>query len=210
MSQVNTLSSLQTLILCSNQIATMPSLSGLTQLTGLDMDNNQIVDMSPVNTLANLQWLSMENNQVSNLPDLSRMLNLSTLDLCSNQITNIGGLQGMSHLGYLYLGNEKGLNNIQALIPAYDHGCFRQGEVDLMNDPLDDPDSAKVIALLTSGGVEVDTTADLDSDAVLQPKARFQEKIMAHRSNEAKTTREIGGLAKKGAPRVSHSTLKRN
>jgi internalin A len=156
MSPVTSLAALQTLTIYSNQISALPNLTGLSQLTGLSLDNNQITDMSPVTVLASLQWICMENNKVAVIPDLSGMVNLNTLDLCSNQVTDLSGVAGMANLVNLFLGNEPGLNVINALLTAYGNGSLRNGDVDLMNDPLGDPNAAAVIATLTTDGVEVD------------------------------------------------------
>lgn len=158
-SPVTALPAIQTMLFDTNQITVIPPMASLKQLTGLDFDGNAITDLSPVTLIPSLQWLSMESCQVAVIPDLSNMSNLTTLDLCSNQVTDISGIAGTTKLIYLFLGNEPGLNTINALMTAYGHGAFVQGDIDLMNDPLADPNAGTVVATLNADGVEVDANA---------------------------------------------------
>ena len=78
-------------------------LSGLTNLTSLDLSGNQIVDVSPLATLTNLQELSLHNNQIVDLGPLSGLTNLPTLDLSSNQIVDVSPLATLTNLTWLDL-----------------------------------------------------------------------------------------------------------
>jgi len=56
------------------------SLAGLTNLTVLYLNNNQIVDISPVSGLTNLTELDLRNNQITDLQPLVDNAGIDTHD----------------------------------------------------------------------------------------------------------------------------------
>ncbi|HAZ48390.1 MAG TPA: hypothetical protein DDW76_32015, partial [Cyanobacteria bacterium UBA11369] len=86
------LSNLTYLNLQNNQIADISPLLTLTNLTHLDLNNNQIADISPLSALTNLTHLILVHNQIADISPLSALTNLTFLDLYNNQIADISPL----------------------------------------------------------------------------------------------------------------------
>ncbi len=78
-------------------------MSGLTNLTGLDLCSNQISDISALSGLTNLRWLYLANNKISDISVLSGLINLESLHLFRNQISDISALLDLTNLRILYL-----------------------------------------------------------------------------------------------------------
>jgi internalin A len=66
--------------------------SGLTNLTILGLDWNEIVDISTLSGLTNLTILDLDWNEIIDISALSGLSNLTWLDLWSNQIVDINAL----------------------------------------------------------------------------------------------------------------------
>jgi hypothetical protein len=78
-------------------------LSGLTNLTELDLEYNQISDISVLSWLTNLRHLDLDGNQISDISALSGLTNLESLRLVFNQISDISDLSGLTRLSRLIL-----------------------------------------------------------------------------------------------------------
>ncbi|OBQ15375.1 MAG: hypothetical protein AN481_19725, partial [Aphanizomenon flos-aquae LD13] len=61
----------------------------LTNLTSLDLRENQISDIKPLSNLTNLTSLDLWENQISDIKPLSNLTNLTSLSLAGNQISDI-------------------------------------------------------------------------------------------------------------------------
>ncbi|XP_078257316.1 uncharacterized protein LOC144594527 isoform X2 [Rhinoraja longicauda] len=85
---------LQRLRLDSNQLICVESreFSGLSQLTSLDISNNQLTDITAVNGLPCLEELFASHNKLYGIVDLSRCNKLQELDLSNNKISAVHGL----------------------------------------------------------------------------------------------------------------------
>ncbi|XP_059509802.1 protein phosphatase 1 regulatory subunit 7-like isoform X2 [Stegostoma tigrinum] len=85
---------LQRLRLDSNRLICVESreLSGLSQLTSLDISHNQITDITAVNVLPCLEELLASNNKLCGVVDLSKCNKLQELDLSNNKISEVRGL----------------------------------------------------------------------------------------------------------------------
>ncbi len=99
-----------------NQISDINALSGLTNLTYLNLNyNSQISDINAVSGLTNLEVLYLRgHNQISDIDALSALTNLSELYFYDNQISNIDALSGLTNLTILVLGHNQ-ISNINAL-----------------------------------------------------------------------------------------------
>ena len=64
------------LILDSNRINDISSLSGLTNLTDLAIDNNQIKDLSALSNLVNLRNVYLDRNQITDISPLMNNIGL--------------------------------------------------------------------------------------------------------------------------------------
>jgi len=106
---------LTVLSLCYNHsIMDISPLAGLTSLTALYLDINQIIDIRPLAGLTNLTYLDLSHNQITDISPLAGLTSLTHLRLCDNQISDIGSLAGLTNLLDLLLFNNP-LN-----CPAYD------------------------------------------------------------------------------------------
>ena len=105
--------SLESLVLRSNQISDMGPLEGMANLRFIDLYNNQITDLGPLTGLVNLRALLLQNNQISGLTPLAGLSNLHSLSLHDNQVSDLTPLAGLSNLQSLSLHN----NQIRELAP---------------------------------------------------------------------------------------------
>jgi plastocyanin len=123
------LANLTHLNLCRTDISNISSLSGLTNLTHLDLESNNVTDITPIHTLTNLTELHLGWNGISDISGIKRLFNLKTLYLDNNKITNIEDLSDLQNLEFLHLsGNSIGsierllnLQNISSLNLAYNN-----------------------------------------------------------------------------------------
>ncbi len=89
-------------------------LKNLTQLTKLDLRNNQISDIEPIKNLKQISTLDLSGNQISDIESLRHLSNLLTLDLRNNQISDIESLRHLSNLLTLDLRNNQ-ISNIEPI-----------------------------------------------------------------------------------------------
>jgi len=99
------------------------SLSNLTNLQMLWLDDNRISDISPLSSLTNLQHLGLENNLISNISPLKNLVNLMELRLSDNKITDIGPLTGLKKLTALSIDNNQ-ISDITPLADLTQIGLF--------------------------------------------------------------------------------------
>ncbi len=98
----------------SNTVSDLSPLSGLTQLTNLNLRGNNISDISALAELTNLTYLDLSNNNISDISALSELKNLWSLELHGNNISDISALSELKNLIYLDLrGNN--ISDISAL-----------------------------------------------------------------------------------------------
>ena len=90
--------------------AGITDLSGLqhcTNLTSLNLKNNQIDDITLLTNLSNLTQLELSGNNISDLSSLSRLTTLNQLELEDNSLTSIGDLKDLVQLQVLRLGKNQ-------------------------------------------------------------------------------------------------------
>jgi len=107
-------------------------LKGLTQLTYLDLDNNQIVELSPLKDLTQLTQLDLFNNQISDLTPLKNLTQLTGLGLSCNQINDLSPLKDLSGLIDLNLNNNR-INDLSSL-----ESLKKLQHLDLTNNPIEE------------------------------------------------------------------------
>ena len=90
----------------SNNISNIAPLSGLINLTSLDLDSNDISDVTLLSSLINLTWLDLSNNDISDIKPLSALTKLTSLSLDSNDILDIKSLSGLTNLTNLNLNDN--------------------------------------------------------------------------------------------------------
>ncbi|MBL7787733.1 MAG: leucine-rich repeat domain-containing protein [Chitinophagales bacterium] len=123
-SSLSGLSSLTTLYLQDNQLTDITPLSRLSSLTTLYLQNNQLTDIAPLSRLSSLTILYLDRNQLTDISPLSGLSALTELYLQHNQLTDIAPLSRLSSLTILYLdGNQltdiSPLSGLSALTELY-------------------------------------------------------------------------------------------
>ena len=94
-----------------NKVSDITSLSNLTNLHILTLDNNQISDIRPLINLTNLQILHLGgNHQITDISPLSGLTNLRNLEMGGNEISNISPLSNLTDLRLLYLDHNLIIN----------------------------------------------------------------------------------------------------
>ncbi|MEG5162530.1 leucine-rich repeat domain-containing protein [Microcoleus sp. AT3-A2] len=137
------LSNLTNLNLENNQISDLTPLQSLTNLTNLNLGNNQISDLTPLQSLTNLIELNLENNQISDLTPLQSLTSLKYLNLDNNQISDLTPLKFLTCLTYLNLDN----NQISDLTPLQSLTCLTYLNLD--NNQISDLTPLKSLTILT-------------------------------------------------------------
>ena len=107
----------------SNSISDFSPLSGLTNLTALNLANNSISDIAPLSGLTNLESLNLANNSISDIAPLSGVIYLTVLNLSRNGISDVSALSGLTDLESLVLSFNSisdfsplsGLTNLESL-----------------------------------------------------------------------------------------------
>jgi internalin A len=111
---LSTLTSLQTLNLCFNQINDIRFLEKLTALQSLDLSSNQISNISFLENLPALQSLDLSRNEISDISFLNNHTTVKCLDLSRNQISDIRSLENLIALLSLDL-NRNQISDIHFL-----------------------------------------------------------------------------------------------
>ena len=101
------LTNLTNLDLYANQIRDISALSGLTNLTNLELRASHIADISALSGLTKLERLGLGDNQITDFSVLSGLTNLEGLQLWSNQIRDISVLSGLTKLRDLFVGGNQ-------------------------------------------------------------------------------------------------------
>ena len=100
----------------SNEISNVSLLSGLTQLTWLDLGGNNISDISPLAELTNLTSLFLYDNSVSDISPVADLTKLTLLHLWGNSVSDISPVADLTKLTSLFLGG----NSVSDISPVAD------------------------------------------------------------------------------------------
>ncbi|MCL2575885.1 MAG: leucine-rich repeat domain-containing protein [Defluviitaleaceae bacterium] len=100
------MTNLTTLDLVNNQITDLSPLVNLTNLTSLRLNFNQITDISPLASLTNLQELNVGSNQIADISSVAGLVNLTDFRAHDNRITDITALSELTKLTGLNLSNN--------------------------------------------------------------------------------------------------------
>jgi len=85
----------------NSNILSLEGLQYARNLEVLKLEKNNISDLSPLQELEKLRVLNLSNNNVSNLSPLQKLSNLTDIDLSNNSITSLDVLINMPKLSYL-------------------------------------------------------------------------------------------------------------
>lgn len=112
------LTNLQELSLTSTGFKQFSTISGLTQLTSLDLSNNGItreINWGAFLSLNNLKVLDLSNNNITDCTFLRHLTNLKELNLTGNKIENVSLIANCSKLQTLRIDSITDFGTIQSL-----------------------------------------------------------------------------------------------
>ena len=89
-------------------------MSGLTNLTTLDLASSKLTDISALSGLTNLTTLDLWGSSLTDISSVSGLTNLTTLDLWGSGVTDISALSGLTNLTWLNLSGQN-ITDISAL-----------------------------------------------------------------------------------------------
>ena len=92
-------------------ISDISTLSGLTKLEGLSLDNSQISDISVLKDLTKLTWLLLDGNQISDISALKWLTSLQSLYIQNNKISDLSPLKGLTSLNNMVIKSNPFLYN---------------------------------------------------------------------------------------------------
>jgi internalin A len=122
----------------------LPEIKKITELTTLNLRNNQISDIETLGQLTKLTTLNLRNNQISNIEALEQLTGLKSLNLRDNQLGDIEVLRQLIGLTSLYLrGNQ--ITDIKAL-----GQLTRLTILDLRNNLINDAEALRQLVELTT------------------------------------------------------------
>ncbi|MYE90344.1 T9SS type A sorting domain-containing protein, partial [Candidatus Poribacteria bacterium] len=114
--------------------------------------DNNITDISSLSGLTNLTELNLYFNALSDISAVSGLTNLTYLSLSRNTISDISAASGLTNLAYLWLYD----NSISDLSPLVSNTGLGTGDiVDVSGNPLSDASINTHIPTLQGRGVEV-------------------------------------------------------
>ena len=114
MSAVSGLTNLTSLNLPDNSVSDISAVSGLTNLTHLTLWDNSVSDISAVSGLISLTSLSLRDNSVSDISAVSGLTNLTHLSLPDNSVSDISAVSGLTNLTSLHL-QDNSVSDISAV-----------------------------------------------------------------------------------------------
>ncbi len=99
---IGNLPNLTNLVLGKCGITTIASLSGLTKLRVLDLQQNTIMDLSPLSDMTALTELYLNNNAISDISVVKAFKELTTLNVSNNNLSTIVPAFMLTKLTHLY------------------------------------------------------------------------------------------------------------
>ena len=129
---------LSKLDLGDNNISDISPLKNLRNLLGLDLNGNNISDISPLKNLRKLRKLDLDGNNISDISPLKNLTDLVVLYLDGNNISDISPLKNLTKLQTLFLRNNKisDFSPIAGLIPNLrNYTDAYQRDVSVIRDP---------------------------------------------------------------------------
>ncbi|HAK0982816.1 TPA: class 1 internalin InlE [Listeria monocytogenes] len=101
------LTNLSELELIDNQVTDLNPLKNLTKITELRLSGNPLKDVSALAGLKNLKTMDLIYTDITDVTPLAGLSNLQVLNLDINQITDITPLAGLSNLQFLSFGSTQ-------------------------------------------------------------------------------------------------------
>jgi len=107
------LTQLTSLNLGNNQLTDVKGLEKLTQLTSLGLNDNKLTDVKGLEKLILLEELNLNNNQLTDVKGLEKLTQVEFLFLGGNQLTDVKGLEKLTQLTFLRLDGNPDLTKAQ-------------------------------------------------------------------------------------------------
>ncbi|MBO9699505.1 MAG: leucine-rich repeat domain-containing protein [Sporocytophaga sp.] len=157
--------SLEVLKANNNVIATLPDLSGLKELTRIELTFNNLISVPSLSNLTKLRTLFLYNNKLTSIPDLSGDTALVSLIASNNFLTALPELSTFVNLKKLDVGN----NQITAL-PSIDNLTLLEELTVWKNQLQVLPDLQYNVNLIkiNAGTNNIATTPDVSKNVNLQ------------------------------------------
>lgn len=89
------------------KMSDIEGLEDLSNITLLDLSNNEIQEIGDLSNLSKLNTLYLTNNKIKKIENLDKIPGLISLKLSNNQISEIEGLESVPKLKYLELSHNK-------------------------------------------------------------------------------------------------------
>lgn len=115
-SPLSGLVNLTLLDLSANKLITdISAVADMTKLQSLNVSYNKVESAEALKNLENLEYVNISNNQITQLPDLSKLTKVYFLDASNNQLTDVSALAGMKGLEQLSLKGNTGITDYTPL-----------------------------------------------------------------------------------------------
>ena len=170
---------LTVLNLTDNDISDVTPLAQLTQLEHLDLRYNDIIDVTPLAQLTQLERLDLYANDISDVTPLAQLTQLEHLDLRYNDIIDVTPLLGLTSLKELsFAGNP--IEDVSSLV-AY-QGANPDVDLDMAKYFIREEDGSILTATteqpLTGTTLDyANVTLTLSSGAFVDSKSRIEENL---------------------------------
>jgi len=115
------LSNITTLEMAEQEIKDISGLKYMVKLTSLDLCNNKISEVSSLAWLDELNELYLDGNEINDLTPLATLDKLNILSICDNSISDITAIAYLSSLKELYISS----NYITDITPLYDCNALK-------------------------------------------------------------------------------------
>lgn len=157
--------SIKTLDLSGNQLATLPDISSITDLTNLYLTDNQITHIPSLASLIHLRDFQVINNKLTSLPELPGFSEEFYYLYCSNnKITEIPDLSRFPNLKTLVIGNNPIAHPIDYSVATN----LTSLHIHKMNiDTIAGLDKLKNLSILYAWGNSIRSFSGLDSITTL-------------------------------------------
>ncbi|MDE0178824.1 MAG: leucine-rich repeat domain-containing protein [Gammaproteobacteria bacterium] len=155
------LTNLTTLDLNFNNVVDVRPLAGLTRLNYLDLWGNEISDLTPLENLVDLFWMGLDDNEITDIRPLAGLSIIEALHLNGNAVADISPLANLEALDTLGL-NGNGISDIAVLKNLERLRLLWLGENSISElSPLAGLDQLALLDLGNNGIANISVLADL-------------------------------------------------
>jgi Leucine-rich repeat (LRR) protein len=108
--------------------------------------------LAPLAGLTFLTWLDLDGNNITDLAPLAGLTSMSVLFLGGNQIDDLTPISGLTSLGFLFA-DENSISDLSPLVA--NSGLVSGDDVTLWHNPIDCMEQAANIQALEDRGVDL-------------------------------------------------------